>query len=445
MAGRGLARGKLAKFLHADFGSLSMFGFLRGGRDNTVYRQVYAGCCRFQHARFGVCTLPLLSYEAVFLYLLAIDAQRCLRPSDQQATCCRLRRSSDRLHQVDPRFAEFASAFGLLLASIKLEDDIRDDRSLLARMALWKLRKPIDWALTYFAGFDAGFRLRISQHIEQHLDLERGGASLTMEQYAQPTADAFGYVVGLYQQLLGGPPRDGRLSELGSAIGRAIICFDCATDWRLDRRRGRFNPLPDQAAVDQAFLDSQRELSRLAWHCCQDFGPQAVSASVAGASFRRVEQRARRASVATESTGNKNTRRSRKGIARKGDCDCDCDPSCCHLPSCSDLPCCEFDCPILRRDTPGSFCPDICPCDCCCDCDSRQKKGEQQAAPQAVQRASRVGLVGRSVGPLNPTGVVEIHGMRCSAKTDIGWIDDDTVVEVIREEAFGVVVRPRES
>jgi hypothetical protein len=54
-----------------------MFGFLRAQPRDKLYRQIYAGCCSFQHREFGIESLPLLSYEAVFLYLLAADAVAC--------------------------------------------------------------------------------------------------------------------------------------------------------------------------------------------------------------------------------------------------------------------------------------------------------------------------------------------------------------------------------
>ncbi len=393
-----------------------------------MYRQVYAGCCGFQHARFGITTLPLLSYESVFLYVLAMDAGLCSRPNRADVTCCRFRQSGKRLHKVDSKFAEFCSAFGLLLACIKLEDDVRDDRSLLARLALWQLRNRIERAFEYFSILDASFRKRVARHIQRHLDLEHDAQQMTIDEFAKPTAAAFSYVVGLYNQLV--PERrisEKQLTELGTEIGRAIICFDCAVDWERDRRRGRFNPLPNKAAVETALLESQQSLARIAWLCGDDFGSQSVSASVAGATFERVQRHVRQTLSKTSSNGNSSetVRRPNVRRRRKGDCDVFCDPSCCEA-GCAD----------------GCFCP----CDCCFMRGLRAPTTKQNTPAQQGDNVSEIGLVGLTVTPLNPTGVVEINGERLPARSYEGeWIDANRLVEVLREEAFGVVVRARRS
>ncbi len=404
-----------------------MFGFLRAAQHDRMYRQVYAGCCGFQHARFGITTLPLLSYESIFLYVLAMDAGLCSRPHRADVTCCRFRRSGKRLHKVDSKLAEFCSAFGLLLASIKLEDDVRDDRSLLARLALWQLRNRIERAFEYFSILDASFRKRVARHIQRHLDLEHDALPMTIDEYAKPTAEAFSYVVGLYHHLV--PERrisEKQLTELGTEIGRAIICFDCAVDWERDRRRGRFNPLPNKAAVEAAFLESQRSLSRIAWLCRDDFGSQSVSASVAGATFERVQRHVCPTLSKTSSIGisSETVRRPNVRRMRRGDCDCFCDPSCCEAG------CAEAGC--------------FCPCEVCFFRLPAPTTKHNTPAQQG-DNVSRIGLVGHTDSPLNPTGVVEINGERLPAQSEGEWIDANTVVEVVREEAFGVVVRARRS
>ncbi len=70
---------------------------------------------------------------------------------------------------------------------------------------------------------------------------------------------------------------------------------------------------------------------------------------------------------------------------------------------------------------------------------------KQNTPAQPGDNVSRIGLVGRTDSPLNPTGVVEINGERIPAQSEGHWIDANTVVEVVREEAFGVVVRARRS
>src|SRR5688500_2547216 len=103
-----------------------MFGFLRPRAPTLAYRQVYAQCCARQHELYGISSLPLLSYEAVFLYVCAIDAGLCPGPPAGAPRCCRLRTSLN-LPAADLPIAEYCASFGLLLASIKLDDDVRDE------------------------------------------------------------------------------------------------------------------------------------------------------------------------------------------------------------------------------------------------------------------------------------------------------------------------------
>lgn len=60
-----------------------MFGFLRPAAGDVAYRQIYAGLCAAQHRQAGLRTLPMLSYEAVFMYQMAVDCCPC-----EAIDCC---------------------------------------------------------------------------------------------------------------------------------------------------------------------------------------------------------------------------------------------------------------------------------------------------------------------------------------------------------------------
>lgn len=423
-----------------------MFGFLQADPCDRQYRRLYAGCCSFQHRRFGIGTLPLLSYEGVFLYVLAADAGACLRPDESAATCCRLRRNGPGLHSVDDALAMFCSSFGLLLASVKLEDDVRDDGSLPARLALWRLKSRIERAKGFFESLDPGFRERTEHCIAEHLQRERAGSRPSLEEYAEPTADAFAYLFGLYARVLpAGRVSETWLREVGAAVGRAIICFDCAVDWERDRRRRRFNPLPDRHAVSQALLTSQRWLADVGWRCCEAFGPQSQAASVAGATFHRIQGRVERAGATPPSPPG---RTRRKWLVRRGDCDCCCDASCC------DASCCDAGCGDANgcdgcqgpKCSENSFDAFICCCpDCGPGCDCGSSKSKKRKSDVHASGGKRQGWRGHTLSLLNPSGVVLFGEERCPARAEFGWIAAGAEVEVVRDEPFGVVVRPSSS
>lgn len=415
-----------------------MFGFLRGSRRDRVYRQVYAGCCAVQQQQFGKTSVAFLSYESIFVYLLAMDARACQTPPDQAPTCCRLRSNSRTRSAVDPSIAEFSAAMGLLLASIKLDDDVADDHSLVARMTRWWLRKPIKKSRDYFKALDPEFPAQLQARLTAHQRLEQTGGPVALDQYVGPTAEAFGYVFRLMSACLLQlePETNTTFEQVGAAIGAAIITFDCAVDWHNDRRKKRFNPLPTKASIARSLQQCRRELARAMWLCGERWGHSSLSVQVLRQTFHRTTQielgRSRKKpSWAT-------FRKAGWPVLRRGDCDCccPCDAGCgCDNPvdldcigesGCGHAPCCD-----------SASC-----CDPCGGQPAKQKKPLNNEIIHAPLPEAQIGSTGTSVGPLNPTGIVQINGTEHPAKSDGSWIGDNQPVEVIGIEMAGLIVRP---
>ncbi len=154
----------------------------------------------------------MLSYEGVFLYLLALDAGWVARPEDSAPTCCRLSKSGARANAQDAPIVRFCAALGLLLLEVKLQDDVRDNGSLLARGGLWWWRRPLRRARQVLLAADAGLLRELDEVLERHDRLEsdpkswnRGGDVL--EQFCQPTADAFALVFARWRMSRGASRR----------------------------------------------------------------------------------------------------------------------------------------------------------------------------------------------------------------------------------------------
>ena len=103
-----------------------MFGFLNPGRHDLAYRRVYARCCQHHHLNYGLLSLPFLSYESIFLYLCARDAASATPFPLPNQVCCRLRTCRTLRDAPDGEIGRFCSAFSLILAATKFQDDIRD-------------------------------------------------------------------------------------------------------------------------------------------------------------------------------------------------------------------------------------------------------------------------------------------------------------------------------
>ena len=119
-----------------------MFGFMRGSRQHTAYRRVYAGCCSFQQSEYGISSLPFLSYESVLLYLTAVDAELAPQPSDNLPRCCRLQRKYARNETLRTDALRFCASFGLLLAKIKIFRPLREFKELISVKLLEAKPKP---------------------------------------------------------------------------------------------------------------------------------------------------------------------------------------------------------------------------------------------------------------------------------------------------------------
>lgn len=211
-----------------------MLGFLRPSccTSQTIFRQIYAGFCANQNRKWGIESLFFLSYEAIFLYLFAVDAKWCDGPSEEHVRCFRLSQGNKRVFQVDSAIGEFVSAFGLLLAKIKLEDDIADNQSWLAWFGQWKLKRQTQRSETYFCELDPAFIGQVTNFLQAHQRLEQSDKPIPLDEYVQPTADAFGYVFSLLANL-----RKGERKE-----HHDLLCATGEVDWSFDyclRLRGR--------------------------------------------------------------------------------------------------------------------------------------------------------------------------------------------------------------
>ncbi len=252
-----------------------MFGFLRFCRNEPAYRDAYRRCCQFQHIEYGVPSLGLLSFEAVFLYQLGVDfglVDTQSIPGDRDRRCCRLQASRRMLTDPDAWLAQFATSFGVLLGKIKIEDDIRDNGRWAARLGNRLLRGSHRKMQQYFQRLDPNFTETTSQLVQQHHHLEASTNQHSLAVYAQPTGNAFAYIFKLLAQSAAvnrcDPALVARFSEVaepvGNHLGQAIIAFDCAVDYSKDQHTGDYNPLSDEGAVTQAYQFAGQRLHKAA-------------------------------------------------------------------------------------------------------------------------------------------------------------------------------------
>ncbi|MCA8998590.1 MAG: NfeD family protein [Planctomycetaceae bacterium] len=428
-----------------------MFGFLRGSRRHTVYRQVYAQCCQWQHAEFGLSTLPALSYEAVSLYLLCLDAGQVPRPDEGDPLCCRLRRRTQVIEAEQAPIGRYCVASGVYLAQIKLEDDLRDAGSIVSRFLLWWYGRRFQRAREILTADNPELLQNLRQRIDDHLELESARTRLPLAEYATPTGEAFGELFASVTPLLPGGSEDlvGSFRQIGQLVGKAIIQFDCAADWWRDARTGQFNPVRSRQEADEALVDAADSLIKAAERCRFWWGHESESARLFSGRARSLLERPRTDALrlaALERAGL--TREPGYTYAFCDGCDCGgCDCGGCDCAGC-DGPGCEAGGGVDAASGCGECCI-VVPIDCCCCWESSSQSKSQAQKPDqksptprdAVPSADLIGKVGVAITQLTPAGVVEVDGQRYAATVEGPSLDSQTPIVVLTNNAHGLVVR----
>ncbi len=411
-----------------------MFGFLRPGFHDKSYRQIYASYCARQRHNYGTCSSPFTSYEAIFLYLLAVEAGVTEAPADCTPTCCRFRSDSTNRWNLDYELADFCSAFALVLAAVKVEDDVRDSGSWLARGANYVLSASFEKARQTLDRSQPGLVNRIDQLIHDHVAIEnageKAGTATDLAEYAQPTGDAFGAVFEAFGQLCSARlDRSLPLRSVGEAIGSAILLADCYVDEKTDRRRGAYNPIRSDRDRQQAYRLALSHLATAGWRCrdnaaaaqeasSESHDDDLLSTRIIASVFQRLAKRHERNENAPRNRHTPEMKR-RAGVLDAIEC-------CCCLEL---VPCWECFC-----------CPDIC-CFVGIDdgCGKHRSPKRGAAPPKEVVPFGSIGFASTDIDKSG--GIANIKNREYPARTEGELIQAGAQVEVVGRNAFGVIVR----
>jgi hypothetical protein len=276
---------------------------------NPIWRQSYARVCQFQNRLFGISSLPFLSYEATFLYQLAVDSGLTPKLPGEAPTCCRMKKiAKASLLTSEPGGTSEVSAnalppticaaFGVLLAGVKLQDDVTDSGRWSARLLWWIYRRRVHRAEEMLESFMPGLIADLRACLAEHQAIENSGSPKKLSDVMVPTGHGFAKLFRCVAELLT-QSRDvatrsalvDRIEHVGQSVGEAIIAWDCAVDFEADRINGHFNPLRNAEERAAAFQLCRLRLAQVGWLCPAD----SVSAPVIRSVMDRVELRMTRA------------------------------------------------------------------------------------------------------------------------------------------------------
>jgi hypothetical protein len=260
-----------------------MFGFLNPRTCNLAYRSLYARCCQHQRHNYGLLSLPTLSYEAVFLYALGLDTGELGDFQPLPRRCCLLRKDDVYDAPVDGALGNFVSSVGVLLADVKLQDDIRDSQSSPLRLARTVRHRLLasrsHQAIRHLSTLDEDFESRIVECLDDQVAMENAGSD-NLDTFARPTGRAFRYLFSVFANLFHGDGYAEAFPHIGELVGQSMIAWDCAQDWESDAKRGQFNPVRDSISADGAHAFAIDRLSEAANACNVLFGRASRSAGV---------------------------------------------------------------------------------------------------------------------------------------------------------------------
>ena len=157
-----------------------------------------------------------------------------------------------------PVSLQYAADANILLADLKIQDQLIDNGSLGWRFAQKFFNRPFVRNAQKLAswGIDKEEILKISetqQRIERH-DAEFDNLGNCIGYYARPTSELTALIFGHAASIIEKPELELKLSALGNKFGQMAYLLDAFEDFEKDLRKGHFNPLAK-------FFSSAEELS----------------------------------------------------------------------------------------------------------------------------------------------------------------------------------------
>lgn len=229
-----------------------MHGYVRPDRpelkvkEYELYKAYYCGICKSVKKRLGHLPRLVLNYDYVFLALTLSSL------SSEKETIlwerCHLHPFKKIPIATDGNYngaaIDYAADMMILLSHFKLEDDKRDEGSLLARGGLLALKRPYYKLKNKYGGKSQqiNFQLKELEKLENEkctsLDMAAEPFSLLMEEVFSP-------------EYLKEDIEKKALRRIGYHLGKWIYLIDAYDDMEEDSSQGTYNPLIYQWELDK--------------------------------------------------------------------------------------------------------------------------------------------------------------------------------------------------
>lgn len=223
-------------------------------KEYELFRAFYCGVCKSIGDRYGLLPRLTLNYDSAFLAILLgstagdklqVRMERCIAHPGKKKNIVR-----------NNAIIDYASDINIILAYYNLDDDWKDERSLLSGSAR-ALLKP---AYKKIRKKNSEICAIIENRLEELHKLEKEGCR-SVDMAAEPFARLM-EAVFLYKPLLSVPGNAETLGWIGYNLGKWIYILDAFDDIEKDVRKKVYNPLVSQYEYKEGDIGKFRDQIR---------------------------------------------------------------------------------------------------------------------------------------------------------------------------------------
>ena len=361
-----------------------MFGFLGASCRSCseeaadLYQSYFCGLCNNLRGRYGIWTRWLINRDSTFVALLA-SSQSTSVPESTITTCCNPLGKKRDLFQCGVH-ADYAAAVTMCGLNTAIKDANEDERGWRSFLAGW-LAKVTDPASRRARQTlrELGFPEReVTSRLAEQEACEREFVENPPQDFglvAEPTANAFGEILGHTALLANASGNKASLRAAGRHLGSLVYLWDAWEDFDKDVARQRFNPLVTAMGPNSNLAERRERLApRMREHwlgmrdslaalelprnreLVEEILLQSTAKKLAGFGIQGIagEDRSESAGLLPGETKQRKVKRSRRGEGRERRwydwccCDC-CECACIHgdwhvcnsCGSCGGASCCS--------------------------------------------------------------------------------------------------------
>lgn len=235
-----------------------MFGYVKAYKPELrikefeMYKAVYCSLCKELGKKYGIVSRFSLSYDFTFLSLLHLSLRDgCVSTERKQCVCNPLKACN---FLKGGELPSMPTAAAQIMLYFKLSDNIEDEgffKSLLYRLLRLLSKKGYKKASNEFPELNFLFL----EYLKSQKEVEKSSLQ-NFDAAADPTAKMLSKLFAMCSN----DDETRALERLGYCLGRWIYLMDAAADLENDIKKGRYNPLSDEAKSQadlKEFLNSR--------------------------------------------------------------------------------------------------------------------------------------------------------------------------------------------